>query len=46
MHARLFAAVLAFNPAVNQTNIDDTICVAGWTKTEMVPIGWTGIGVC
>src|SRR6516165_8392054 len=29
----LFAAALALNPAVNQTNVHQTICVAGWTKT-------------
>jgi hypothetical protein len=33
VRARLFAAVLVLNPAVSQTNIHDTICVAGWTKT-------------
>jgi hypothetical protein len=30
----LLAAALALNPAVNQSNIHATICVAGWTKTQ------------
>ena len=33
VRVRLFAVALAPNPAVNLTNIHDTICVAGWTKT-------------
>jgi hypothetical protein len=33
MRARILAAALALNPAVNQTNIHSTICVAGWAKT-------------
>jgi hypothetical protein len=31
--AAFLAATLALNPAVNQTTIHQTICVAGWTKT-------------
>jgi hypothetical protein len=33
MHPRLFAAGLALNPAINQTTIDQTICVSGWAKS-------------
>jgi hypothetical protein len=29
----LFAGALALNPAVNQGNIHETICVPGWTKS-------------
>ena len=31
----------AINPAVTQENIDDTICVAGWTKTVRPPSSYT-----
>jgi hypothetical protein len=33
MRARIFAAVLALNPAVTQETIRTTICVPNWTKT-------------
>src|SRR5919202_4348644 len=29
------------NPAVTQRNIDETICVAGWTKTIRPPVAYT-----
>lgn len=31
------AATLPLNPAVTQENIDETICVRGWTKTVRPP---------
>ena len=31
----------AVNPAVNQNNIDQTICVSGWTKTVRPPVTYT-----
>jgi hypothetical protein len=37
MKGALFAAALALNPAVNQTNIHQTICVPGWTKSMRPP---------
>ena len=31
----------AVNPAINQNNIDQTICVSGWTKTVRPPVSYT-----
>ena len=31
----------ALNPKVTQANIDDTICVRGWTKTIRPPVEYT-----
>lgn len=31
----------AVNPAVTQANINQTICVPGWTKTIRPPVGYT-----
>ena len=38
-HPRLTPGVI--NPAVTQENIDQTICVAGWTKTIRPPTSYT-----
>jgi len=31
----------ALNPGVTQENIGDTICMAGWTRTDRPPVGYT-----
>jgi hypothetical protein len=31
----------ALNPAVNSDNIEETICIPGWTKTVRPPVAYT-----
>lgn len=39
--AQVFAQ--AVNPAVTQANIDQTICVSGWTATVRPPVSYTNV---
>ena len=39
----LLAGAQALNPAVNQANISQNICVSGWTATIRPPVSYTNV---